>query len=111
METSFEAIERAHSRLARKRVLQDVKTLARDTEDLLKATADDLSVSVKEVGSRLVSGLCKAKETYREIGETSVTKGKAVGDWAATKVRRRPYESLSGAFAVGLVIGILLSRR
>ena len=43
METHFENLVQAHSEMARERVLRDLKTLAHDAEDLLKATADDLS--------------------------------------------------------------------
>lgn len=111
METSFEAIERAHSRMARKRVLQDVKTLARDTEDLLKATADDLSHSVKEARSRLVLSLTKAKATCCGTENSSATAGRAMATLAGKAVRQRPYECLGAGFILGLVVGILIGRR
>ena len=53
METNFESMEKAHSIIARERVLRDLKTLARDAEGLMKVTAGDLSESAKEARARL----------------------------------------------------------
>jgi ElaB/YqjD/DUF883 family membrane-anchored ribosome-binding protein len=48
METDYEAIEKGHSAVARERIMADLQTLTRDAEDLLKATAGDVSEKARE---------------------------------------------------------------
>jgi ElaB/YqjD/DUF883 family membrane-anchored ribosome-binding protein len=57
METHFPAMDNVQSRLARERVLADLKTLTSDAEELLKATAADLSDKAKEARARVAAAL------------------------------------------------------
>ena len=50
METHFPEMENSHSRLARERVLADLRALTHDAEELLKATAGDISEKAAEAG-------------------------------------------------------------
>jgi ElaB/YqjD/DUF883 family membrane-anchored ribosome-binding protein len=111
METNFEAIERAHSAIARGRVLNDLQILARDTEDLLKATAGDLSEKVRETRARVRSAVDRAKATCVHLQEQTVATAKAAAREADVVIRKHPYESIGVAFALGLLIGVLVRRR
>jgi ElaB/YqjD/DUF883 family membrane-anchored ribosome-binding protein len=111
METHFENMEQAHSRVARERVLGDLKTLARDAEDLLKATAGDVSDKGKELRSRLAVTLEKAKATCAEVQDQTVASAKAAARKADTVIRHHPYESIGVAFGIGLLIGVLVARK
>lgn len=111
METNYEAIEKAHSALARERVMEDLQTLARDAEDLLKATAGDASEKAKEARSRVSAALERAKETCVQVQEQTVASAKAAAKKADMVIREHPYESLGVAFGVGLLIGVLVSRK
>ena len=48
MESHFPNMDHTHSRLARERVMADLKALAGDAEALIRATADDASDKAKE---------------------------------------------------------------
>ena len=111
METNYEAIEQAHSAIARERVMGDLKNLTRDAEDLLKATAGDVSEKAKEARSRVTAALARAKETYAQLQEQTVAKARAAAKQADVVIREHPYESIGVAFGVGLLIGVLVSRR
>jgi ElaB/YqjD/DUF883 family membrane-anchored ribosome-binding protein len=111
METNYEAIEAAHSALARQRVMEDLQTLTRDAEDLLKATAGDVSEKAKEARSRVASALERAKTSYVHLQEQAVAKAKAAAKKTDMVIREHPYESIGIAFGVGLLIGVLVSRR
>ncbi len=111
METNFENLERAHSHLARERVLEDLKTLARDAEDLLKATAGDVSDKYKEVRARLSSTLERAATTCSELQKQTVATAKAAAHRADTTIRDHPYESIGIAFGLGLLVGVLVTRK
>jgi ElaB/YqjD/DUF883 family membrane-anchored ribosome-binding protein len=111
METHFENIERAHSILARNRVIADLRTLARDAEDLLKATAGDMSDKAKEARVRLREGLERVRAACIELEKQTVAAAKAAADQADDLIRGHPYESISLVFGLGVVIGALISRR
>jgi ElaB/YqjD/DUF883 family membrane-anchored ribosome-binding protein len=111
METHFENLEQAHSHMARERVLADLRALAHDSEELLKATASDVSEKAKEARTRLAAALERSKSTMEELQNQAIAGAKAAAKKADTVIREHPYESLGVAFGVGLVIGVLVGRR
>jgi ElaB/YqjD/DUF883 family membrane-anchored ribosome-binding protein len=111
METYFPTMEQNQSRLARERVMEDLKALASDAEELLRATAGDASDKAKEARARMAAALDRAKTTYEEIQEQSIESAKAAMKQADETIRAHPYQSLGVAFGVGLLIGALLRRK
>ncbi len=111
METYFENLEQAHSLIARERVLGDLKTLARDAEDLLKATAGDVTETAKELRARLAGTLDRAKATCSAMQDQTIASAKAAAKKADTVIRDHPYESIGVAFGLGVLIGVLVIRR
>jgi ElaB/YqjD/DUF883 family membrane-anchored ribosome-binding protein len=111
METNFENIEHAHSAIARERVLTDLRTLARDAEDLLKATANDASDKAREARSRLSAALERARATCSDLQAQTFASAKAAAQKADSVIRAHPYESIGAAFGIGLLIGALVARK
>ena len=110
METNFENLERAHSLIARERVLRDLKTLARSAEGLMKATAGDLGENARQARERLGGALESAKATCNELQQQAVASAKAAAQRADTLVRENPYACVGVAFGLGLLIGVLVAR-
>jgi len=111
METKHEAVEKAHATIARERMVTDLRTLARDAEDLLKATAGDVSEKAKEARTRLGVTLERTKSTCQDAQEQTIATAKAAAKKADTVIRDHPYESIGVAFGVGLLIGVLVTRK
>lgn len=111
METHFENLEHAHSTLARQRVMADLKSLVHDSEDLLKATAGDVSEKVKETRARVSAALERAKATCEDLQEETASTARAAAKKADTVIRTHPYESLGVVFGIGLLIGVLVTRK
>jgi ElaB/YqjD/DUF883 family membrane-anchored ribosome-binding protein len=111
METDFPHMETAQSRVARQRIMADLKTLAGDAEALLRATADDASDQANDARARLDSVIEKIQSTYADLQERAVDKAKDVAKKTDNAVRSHPYESIAAAFGVGLLIGVLLKRK
>jgi ElaB/YqjD/DUF883 family membrane-anchored ribosome-binding protein len=111
METHFEGLEQAHSHLARERVLADLRTLAHDSEALLKATAGDLSEKAKEARTRLATALDRTKVTIEELQHQALAGAKVAAKKADVVIREHPYESIGVALGIGLLIGVLISRK
>jgi ElaB/YqjD/DUF883 family membrane-anchored ribosome-binding protein len=111
METHYEAIEKANSAVARERVRADLENLTRDAEDLLKATAGDVSEKAKEARTRVATALERAKATCVHLQEQTVAASRAAAKRADVAIREHPYESIGVAFGIGLLIGVLVTRK
>ena len=110
METHFPDMDDAHSRLARERVMADLRALAADAEALLRATADDAGEKAKEARERLTAALAKARATCEEWQAQGLESARAAAKKADDTIRAHPYESIAIGFGVGLLLGALLKR-
>ncbi len=88
-------------------LVRDLKTVAHDAEELVKATAGDVGEKAKEVRSRLMSALETAKESAQKLQQKAIAGAKATDE----AIRTHPYQSIGIAFAIGMVIGVLAGRR
>ncbi len=111
MEAQNDPIETMHNAQARERVLADLQALTRDTEELIKATAGDVSEKAKEARTRVAAALERAKASCVHMQEQTVATAKAAAKKADLVIRDHPYESIGVAFGVGLLIGVLVTRR
>ena len=85
----------------------DLKRVVRDSEDLLQATAGAVSDKTKELRERLSETLETAKRTCGQLQEKAIESAKA----ADRVVRKHPYESMGVALGIGVLIGVLVSRK
>jgi ElaB/YqjD/DUF883 family membrane-anchored ribosome-binding protein len=88
-------------------IVKDLKVLAHDAEDLVKATAGEVGEKAREARVRLSAAIQSAKESCKNWEEKAL-EGTKVADKA---IREHPYPSIGFALAMGIVIGILVSRR
>jgi ElaB/YqjD/DUF883 family membrane-anchored ribosome-binding protein len=89
------------------RLLQDLKTVVHDGEELLRAGAADLSERGMAARERLAAALEVAKDTRRKLEE----RARAGAEATDRLIREYPYQSVGIAFGIGLFIGILVNRR
>jgi len=111
METHFDELERHGSSRAWQRVVADLRMLSRDAEDLLKATASDMSDKAKETRARVLAALERARTTCDGLQDRTTAAAKSAARQTDTLVREHPYESLGVAFGVGVLIGALIARK
>jgi ElaB/YqjD/DUF883 family membrane-anchored ribosome-binding protein len=107
METVYGTIEQSHGEVSREKLKEDLRNLARDAEELVKATASDMSEKAKDARARLGEALARAKATCQRLQEKTVAAAQATDK----VIRQHPYESIGIAFGVGLLIGVLVARR
>jgi ElaB/YqjD/DUF883 family membrane-anchored ribosome-binding protein len=89
------------------KLLQDLKEVVRDGEELLRAGAEELGDRGSAAREKLMAALEVAKETQRRLQERAVAGARAADGY----IRANPYQSIGIAFGVGLVLGLLASRR
>ena len=89
------------------KLLQDLRAVVHDGEELLKAGASELSERGMAARERLAAALEAAKETRRKLEERALAGARATD----RVIREHPYESIGIAFGVGMLIGILINRK
>jgi ElaB/YqjD/DUF883 family membrane-anchored ribosome-binding protein len=92
---------------ANQRLVGDLKAVARDAGELVKATSGQAGEKIGEVRNRLAAAADTAKATYQRLGDKTVTTAKATDRC----IRDHPYETIGVAFGLGLLIGVLVGRR
>jgi len=85
----------------------ELKTAVSDAEEAMRATADQSGDRIHEVRSRLTAALEAAKAACQRLEDKTVATAKATD----RVIRDHPYESIGAAFGLGLLIGVLVSRK
>ncbi len=107
METHFDAMEKSMIEVPKEKLARDLKILARDAEELMIATAADMSERAKDARQRLTEALKSVHINCQSLEEQAAAAAKATDEW----IREYPYPSLGIAFGFGLVVGLWLNRR
>ena len=89
------------------RLTSDLHAVIRDAEELLKATGSQTGEHINAVRARLTAAMDSAKATAHKVQEKAVAAAKATDQ----VIRTHPYESLGVAFGVGLLVGVLVTRK
>lgn len=92
-------------------LMQDLKAVVRDTEDLLKATAGDASEQAVKARARAAESLRNARARLAEVQENVLARARASAKAADEYVHENPWPAVGAAAGVGFVIGLLIGRR
>jgi ElaB/YqjD/DUF883 family membrane-anchored ribosome-binding protein len=82
------------------RFMDELRSVIADAEELLRVTADQAGPKVQEVRARAEESLRNAREHLQGAGKH-----------LDAQVREHPWAAVGVAAGVGLLIGILLSRK
>ncbi len=92
-------------------LIDEFKALVADAEALIKATAKDGSASVAKVRSKAEATIDAAKDRLEDLQDDLLEKGKAATQAADACVHENPWKAVGIAAGVGLIVGLLISRR
>ena len=95
----------------RDKLMDDLRLVIADTEELLRMTADQASETATEVRGRVQSRLQQARAELTRLQDAAVTKAKEAGHAADEFVHENPWKSIGIAAGIGLVVGLLIGRR
>ena len=93
------------------KLVGDLNAVIQDSEDLLKATASQAGESTTALRERARLRLDRAKHSLQDLQHTAVEKAKAAGHKADDYAHDHPWQSVGIAAGIGLLLGILISRR
>ena len=88
----------------------DLRLLATDMEQLLKATANNTGRQMSSVRARAQESLNAAKARVTDAQETAWAKACSASKVTGEYVRENPWQVLAAVAAAGLVVGFFLAR-
>lgn len=93
------------------KLMSDLRVVIADAEELLRMTSDQASEGAADVRSRVQMRMNQAKADLLHLQEAAVAKAKAASHATDEFVHENPWRSIGIAAGVGLVMGLLVSRR
>jgi len=93
------------------KLMGDLRLVIADAEELLRMTADQAGESAADIRSRVQARMNQAKTDLVHLQEAAVAKAKAAGHATDEFVHENPWKSIGIAAGVGLLMGLLVSRR
>jgi len=89
------------------KLVTDLKRVVHDSEELLQSSAGAVGEKAHEMRERLAQTLESAKAACRRLEERAMHAAKATDH----VVREHPYPSIGIAFGIGLLVGVLVTRK
>jgi ElaB/YqjD/DUF883 family membrane-anchored ribosome-binding protein len=97
--------------VSRDKLSSDLKVVIADAEELLRATAGQMGEKAVVARERIQESLRIAKDKLARAEEVMVDRTKAAARATDDYVHDHPWGAVGIAGAVGLIIGMLISRR
>jgi ElaB/YqjD/DUF883 family membrane-anchored ribosome-binding protein len=95
----------------RDRLVEDLKAVIADAEELLALTADQAGEGAVKLRERVTARLASARERLAALQATAIERAKAAGHAADQYVHEKPWYAIGAAAAAGVVVGMLIGRR
>ncbi len=92
-------------------LIKDFKSVLTDLEDLLQVTANTGGEKLGEIRAKAETSLGAVKATMADAPATLLNKTKEAAALADDYVQDNPWRSIGLAASVGLIVGLLISRR
>jgi ElaB/YqjD/DUF883 family membrane-anchored ribosome-binding protein len=96
---------------SRDKFVTDMKTVISDAEDLLRATASQAGDKIGVARERFQESLYQAKVKLAEAEALVTERAKQAARYTDEYVRENPWRAIGVAAGIGLVLGLILSRR
>jgi ElaB/YqjD/DUF883 family membrane-anchored ribosome-binding protein len=93
------------------RLMQDMRTVVVDTEDLLKATAGQTGERIEKIRARAEESLRSARYRLQQAGDAMQAGASDAVHNVNDQVHKNPWTAVGVAAGVGLAVGILIGRR
>ncbi len=96
---------------ASEKLMRDLQTVVEDAEALLQATAAQTGERVDGIRARAQASLKQAKSRLLEAEDEALEQVRAAAATADEYVHENPWQAVGVAAGMGLLLGLLLSRR
>lgn len=97
--------------ITKEKLIDDLKVVAHDVEELLKATASQTGEKIAAARARAEESLRDAQKHLRDAGDEAAARARAAADAADGYVRENPWQAVGVAAGMAFIIGYLIGRR
>jgi ElaB/YqjD/DUF883 family membrane-anchored ribosome-binding protein len=104
-------MEKLSDQFNKEQLINEFKVVVADAEALLKATANTGDAKLSELRAKAEESLGIAKESIMDIQTEVLAKTKAAAKATDAYVHENPWRSIGFAASLGVVVGLLISRR
>ncbi len=101
----------SNTEITKDKLAYDLKIVVEDAEELLKATASQAGEKVAEARAKIQESLDIAKGKLSRLREVGVDKAKEAAAATDDFVHEHPWKAVGIGAAVGVIVGMLISRR
>src|SRR3970282_1106792 len=93
------------------KLMQDMRVVVADAEDLLKATAGQTGERIEKIRARAEESLRTARNRMQIAGKAVQESATEAVQTVDEQVHKNPWAAVGIAAGVGLLLGIILGRR
>ncbi len=104
-------MDRPVEHVSRDKLMDDLRLVVSDTEELLKATANQTGDRISAARIRAEESLRSARARLEEAQAAMMEKTKAAAKATDTFVHDNPWKSVGIAAVAGMLLGVIISRR
>jgi ElaB/YqjD/DUF883 family membrane-anchored ribosome-binding protein len=96
---------------SKEKLAQDLKIVIADLEDLVRATASVAEQKVAAAREKAQHNLQRAKVKLAEVEDVIIDRSKQAARATDEYVHEHPWRAVGVAAGIGIIIGMLISRR
>ena len=96
---------------SRDRLVQDMRTVISDAEDLLRATANQAGEKIAVARERIQDSIHQAKVKLAEAEALVTERARQAARYTDEYVHENPWRAIGVAAGIGLLLGLLMARR
>jgi len=96
---------------SRDKLVQDMRVVIADAEDLLRATANQAGEKIAVARERIQDSLHQAKVKLAEAEAMVTERARQAARYTDEYVHENPWRAIGVAAGIGLLLGLLISRR
>jgi len=100
----------AENEISKEKLMQDLRVVVADAEELLRATAGQAGEKVSVARERIQENLAAAKQRLAVAQDAVVAKTKEAAKMTDEYVHENPWKAVGIGAGVGLIIGMLIAR-
>ncbi|MDP3088302.1 MAG: DUF883 family protein [Methylotenera sp.] len=104
-------MEKLSDQFNKDQLINEFKVVVADAEAMLKATANTGDAKLSELRAKAEESISLAKARIMDIQTEVIAKTKAAAKVTDDYVHENPWRSVGFAASVGVVVGLLISRR
>lgn len=101
----------SETKAAKDRLVEDLKAVVHDAEELLKATAGQTGDKINSVRARAEENLRVVRRKLSEMEDDVVERAKSTAKATDDLVHEKPWQSIAIAAGAAFLLGLLAGRR